>query len=289
MVAFKEEMVDVGGTKVHTMKGGSGEPLLLLHGAGGNNGWLKSIDALAEKYTVYYPSHPGYGKSERPEWLETIPDMAAFYTWYLETLGLEGIRAVGFSMGGWIASEIAATCGHSFSKLMLVGAVGIKPNVAEIADLFIISPAQVLELMFHDPNQAPEYQDIYQKELTPEEAMTAETNREMAVRLCWKPYMHDPRLANLLARVNIPTRMVWGKNDQIVPLECGELYNEAIKGSDLVVIENCGHSPQVEKPDEFIKIALDFLAYEVSSSLQRRHYESKRLLLHRNALPPHRR
>ena len=137
MVAFKEEMVDVGGTKVHTMKGGSGEPLLLLHGAGGNNGWLKSIDALAEKYTVYYPSHPGYGKSERPEWLETIPDMAAFYTWYLETLGLEGIRAVGFSMGGWIASEIAATCGHSFSKLMLVGAVGIKPNVAEIADLFL--------------------------------------------------------------------------------------------------------------------------------------------------------
>ena len=260
MVAFKEEMVDVGGTKVHTMKGGSGEPLLLLHGAGGNNGWLKSIDALAEKYTVYYPSHPGYGKSERPEWLETIPDMAAFYTWYLETLGLEGIRAVGFSMGGWIASEIAATCGHSFSKLMLVGAVGIKPNVAEIADLFIISPAQVLELMFHAPNQAPEYQGIYQKALTPEEAMTAETNREMAVRLCWKPYMHDPRLANLLARVNIPTRMVWGKNDQIVPLECGELYNEAIKGSDLVVIENCGHSPQVEKPDEFIKIALDFLA-----------------------------
>ena len=143
---------------------------------------------------------------------------------------------------------------------MLVGAVGIKPNVAEIADLFIISPAQVLELMFHAPNQAPEYKDIYQKDLTPEEAMTAEINREMAVRLCWKPYMHDPRLANLLARVNIPTRMVWGKNDQIVPLECGELYNEAIKGSDLVVIENCGHSPQVEKPDEFIKIALDFLA-----------------------------
>ena len=90
--------------------------------------------------------------------------------------------------------------------------------------------------------------------------MIAEGNREMAVRLCWKPYMHDPRLTSLLARVNIPTRMVWGKNDQIVPLECGELYNKAIKGSDLVVIDNCGHSPQVEKPNEFIKAALDFLA-----------------------------
>jgi pimeloyl-ACP methyl ester carboxylesterase len=260
MVAFTEEVVDVGGTKVHTLKGGSGEPLLLLHGAGGNNGWLKFVDALAEKYTVIYPSHPGYGKSNRPDWLETIPDMACFYTWYLETLGLEGVRAIGFSMGGWIASEIAAMCNHSFSKLMLVDAVGIKPNDSEITDIFIISPAQVRELGFHDPRQAPEYEALYGGEPTTEQANTAESNREMAVRLCWKPYMHDPRLSSLLQRVKIPTRMVWGKNDQIVPLECGDLYKKAINGSDLVVIDNCGHSPQVEKPDEFIKAALDFLA-----------------------------
>ena len=260
MVAFTEEMVDVGGAKVHTLKGGSGEPLLLLYGAGGNNGWLRFADALAEKYTVYYPSHPGYGKSERPDWLETIPDMACFYTWYLETLGLEGIRAVGFSMGGWIASEIAAMCNHSFSKLMLVDTVGIKPNDSEITDIFIISPAQVLDLLYHDPSQVPEYQALYGTDPTPEQLNQAETNREMAVRLCWKPYMHDPRLTNLLQRVKIPTRMVWGRNDQIVPLECGELFKEAIKGSDLVVLDNCGHSPQVEKPEEFIKTALEFLA-----------------------------
>jgi pimeloyl-ACP methyl ester carboxylesterase len=143
---------------------------------------------------------------------------------------------------------------------MLVDAVGIKPNDSEIADLFIISPAQVLDLVYHDPSQAPEYQALYGTEPTPEQTMMAESNREMAVRLCWKPYMYDPRLPSLLQRVKIPTRMVWGKNDKIVPLECGELYNKAINGSDLVVIDNCGHSPQVEKPDEFIKASLDFLA-----------------------------
>ena len=224
MVAFTEEMVDVGGTKVHTLKGGSGEPLLLLHGAGGNTGWLKFSDALAEKYTVYYPSHPGYGKTDRPDWLETIPDMACFYTWYLESLGLESVRTLGFSMGGWIASEIAAMSNRYISKLMLVGAAGMKPNDSEITDIFIISPAQVLDLMYHDPGQVPEYQQLYGTDPTPEQAIIAETNREMAVRLCWKPYMHDPRLTSLLQRVTIPARMVWGKNDAIIPVELSLIH-----------------------------------------------------------------
>ena len=261
MPAFTEETVDVGGVGVHTLKGGSGDPLLLLHGAGGNSGWLKFADALAEHYTVYYPSHPGYGKSPRPEWLESIPDMAAFYTWYLDTLGLQNVRTIGFSMGGWIAAELVATCTNAVGKLMLVGAAGVKPREGEITDIFIISPAQVTELMFHDPSQAPEYQQIYARELTPEEQLTADLNREMAVRLTWKPYMYDPRLAGgLLKRVKVPTRMVWGRQDSIVPVECGSIYREAIPGSELVVIENCGHSPQVEKPDEFVKTALEFLA-----------------------------
>ena len=79
------------------------------------------------------------------------------------------------------------------------------------------------------------------------------------MRVCWKPYMHDPRLPALLARTHIPTRIVWGREDGIVPLECGQLYQQAISGSELVVIDNCGHSPQIEKPDEFVKVALDFL------------------------------
>ena len=71
--------------------------------------------------------------------------------------------------------------------------------------------------------------------------------------------MYDLRLPDLLARVNIPTRIVWGRQDQIVPLECGQIYQRSIPGSELIVIDGCGHSPQVEKPDEFVRVALDFL------------------------------
>ena len=72
--------------------------------------------------------------------------------------------------------------------------------------------------------------------------------------------MYDLRLPQLLGRVNIPTRIVWGREDRIVPLECAQLYHQAILGSDLVLIDNCGHVPQVEKPDEFVKTALEFMA-----------------------------
>ena len=257
---FTEKLVQVGGNQVHMLTGGSGDPLVVFHGAGGNSGWLRYVQALADNYTVYMPTHPGYWKSTRPEWMETIHDLASFYTWFLEEQGLEGARAIGFSMGGWLASEIAISCRHAFSKLMLVDAVGIKPEKDEIADIFIISPAQVTELLFHDPKQAPEYDQLYGQSPTPEQTDIAEGNREMAVRLCWKPYMYDPRLPGLLGRVNIPTRIVWGREDRLAPLECGELYHQAIPKSDLVVIDNCGHAPQVERPDEFVKAALEFLA-----------------------------
>ena len=188
-----------------------------------------------------------------------MPDLACFYTWFQEEQGLEGARCIGFSMGGWLAAEMAVMCQHSFSKLMLVNPVGIKPKKGEITDIFLITPAQIADLSFHDPKQAPEYDEIYCQTPTPEQAALAERDREMAVRLCWKPYMYDPRLPTLLARLRLPTRIVWGREDRIVPVECGQLYQEAIPGSGLVIMEGCGHSPQIEKPEEFAQAALDFL------------------------------
>lgn len=258
-VAFQETTVSVGGNPIHLQVGGSGEPLLVLHGAGGSEGPLHYAQALAERYTVYLPAHPGFGASQRPDWLETIHDLAAFYNWFLESQGLYGCRAIGFSLGGWLAAEMVAAAGPVFGKLLLVGSVGIKPQQGEIADVFIISPQQVIDLLFHDPAQAPEYPQLFGTPPTPEMAAILERNREMAARVCWKPYMHDPRLPALLARVNIPTRIIWGREDALAPLECGYLFRDAIPGSDLAIIDHCGHLPHIEKPQEFLQAALDFL------------------------------
>ena len=127
------------------------------------------------------------------------------------------------------------------------------------ADIFMVSAETRAGYRFHDPSQVPDIEELT-RELTPEEGLVDFSNREMASRLLWKPYMHNPSLPHYLAAVKTPALVVWGRQDAIVPLECGELYNQALSNSKLAVIDQCGHSPQVEKPQEFLTEVTGFLS-----------------------------
>ncbi len=256
---WTEERITVADAEIQLLSIGEGEPLLLLHGSGGNRTHLMYQEELGKHYHVYAPSHPGFGASERPEWLQTVPDTACFYLWMLEEMGLEGINVVGFSLGGWIAAEMAMMHPKAFKRLILVGSAGLKPVESEATDIFLISGPQVLEKMFYDAKSSPEYDKFFGAEPDPEHRELAERNREMAARLTWKPYMHDPRLAGLLPRIKAEVLLLWGRQDALIPLECGDLYKAALPNASLKVIENCGHSPQYEKPVEFTDIVLEFL------------------------------
>src|ERR671919_2900272 len=99
MVDHTEALIEVAGTRLQMLQGGSGEPLLVLHGAGGNPGWLPYHQELSKQFTVYAPSHPGYDRSTRPDWITTMNDLAHFYCQLIADLGLAPVHLLGFSMG----------------------------------------------------------------------------------------------------------------------------------------------------------------------------------------------
>ena len=252
-------MIEVAGSQVEMFSGGSGPPLLFLHGAGGNSGWQSYHEDLAKSYTVYVPSQAGFNGTERPEWLYTVTDLCHFNQAMVETLGLKDYILMGSSMGGWVAAEMAAMCRASLKALILVGAAGIKPENSEIAEIFMVSAQTRMSQRFYDISQVPNRED-YEKEPSAEEQLVAHSNQEMASRLCWRPYLHNPSLPYYLPKVDTPTLLVWGRQDAIIPLECGEIFEAAMPNAQLKVIDNCGHSPALEKPAEFLAAVNEFLA-----------------------------
>src|SRR5512146_1570807 len=127
-----EETATVGGVHLSMLRGGSGRPALVLHGIEGSEGWLGFHELLSRDSEVYAPSHPGFGASERPEWMETITHEALFYEWFLREAGLTSVDLIGFGIGGWIAAEMATMCSHNLAHLVLVDAAGIRPESGDI-------------------------------------------------------------------------------------------------------------------------------------------------------------
>jgi pimeloyl-ACP methyl ester carboxylesterase len=256
-----EEIVRAAGIDVEVRRGGRGAPLLVLHGELGVPGWLDAHRLFAESFDVIVPSLPGYGRSTRPDWIMGVHDLAAWVTWFARETDIRTpVNVVGCSLGGWVAAEIATVAPQFLSKMVLVGAMGMKPERGEIFDYFLESGKTGVRRAFHRPEQSPEFARYYGREWTPEEADLVEQHREMTCRIAWKPYMHSLTLPYLLPGVRTPTLIVWGERDAITPLESGELYRRAVPGARLVTIGDCGHMPEMEKPSEFVRVVTGFLA-----------------------------
>jgi pimeloyl-ACP methyl ester carboxylesterase len=256
---YREERRTVAATDLYFLTAGSGHPLLVLHGVEGHEGWLPFYDALATQATVYAPAHPGFTPTPCPAWLETIAHQAVFYHWFLQEAALPLVDVVGCGIGGWIAAQMAIMCPHHLRHLILVDAAGMRPQHSDIFDIFITPWKQVIERAFYDPAAAPEYQRLFGGEWQ-EFGGPREAGRTMAMRLCFRPFMYDPAFPGMLGKVRVPTLVAWGANDQIIPRECGDLYQQAIPGATLRVLEQCGHWPHFERPHELARLILDFVA-----------------------------
>ena len=138
-MTWVSETVSIAGVALRVARAGSGAPVLLLHHDIGTPDRVPFYDALASRFSVLAPTHPGYDGSERPEWLRSVRDVAVVYQRLIAERDLGPVSLIGLGFGGWIAAEMAAMAPRAVRRLVLVGAMGIKPERGEIADQALVS------------------------------------------------------------------------------------------------------------------------------------------------------
>jgi pimeloyl-ACP methyl ester carboxylesterase len=259
-ITWQPETVHAAGIAMHVARAGAGPPLVVLHHDVGTPERLPFYDALAQHFTVLVPAHPGYDRSTRPDWMRSVRDVAVVYQWLLAGRDLTreagAVSLVGLGFGGWIAAEMATMAPRQFRRLVLVGAMGIKPERGEIADQALVSYIDYVRLGFAD--QAA-FDRIYGAEPPTPTLEQWDLNREMTFRIAWKPYMYSPTLPHLLGGVAAPALVVWGRQDRIVPLECGEQYAKSLAQARLEVVEGAGHFVEMEKPEALASLVTRFV------------------------------
>src|ERR1051326_4816644 len=255
-VTWTTETLPIAGAALHVTRAGTGPVVLVLHHDIGTPERLPFYDALARQFTVVIPSHPGYDKSERPAWIRSVRDVAVVHQWLIAEKEYTDVSLVGLGFGGWIAAEMATMSPRAFYKLALVGAMGIKPERGDIADQALVSYIDYVRLGFADQNA---YDRVFGAETPTSTLEQWALNREMTFRVAWKPYMYNPPLPHLLAGVAAPALVVWGRQNRIVPLECGERYVKALPDARLETIDGAGHFVEMEKPDGLAKLVGGFL------------------------------
>ena len=252
-MAPRETFESIAGCKTRIMRAGNGPTLLFLHGAGGASVWLPFMDKLAERFDVIVPEHPGFGASDTPEWLDNVGDLSFFYLDAMRQLGLERVNLVGTSLGGWIAAEIAIRSCHRLVSLVLSAPAGIHVKGVPKGDTFLWSPEEYARNLVHDPKLA---EATLARVLSDEEQLINAKNRLTMAKLSWQPRLYNPHLHKWLHRINVPTLILWGDDDKVIPPAYGPAYRKLIPGARLETIAQCGHLPQVERTGEWVgKIA----------------------------------
>src|SRR3984893_2091326 len=217
-----------GTVELSVTEKGEGHPFLLLHGGGGLLTVNGFGDLLASQRParVMIPTHPGFGGTPRPDSLAGVAGLAALYIALLADLGLRDVTVIGNSIGGWIAAEMALLDTTPISSFVLVDAVGIQVPGHPIADFFSLTPREVAELSYHDPDRF----GIDPTKLPPEALRLMAGNRA-TLAVYAGTSMKDDGLAERLGGVTKPALVIWGDSDRIADADYGRAFADAIPGA----------------------------------------------------------
>jgi len=268
--------VDVVGTQANYVELGSGPPLVLVHGLSGAwQSWLEQIPHLAESRRVVAMDLPGFGASPLPPWDISISAYGRFVRDFCERLGIERCSLVGNSMGGFIATEVAITEPERVDELVLVSAAGITwarahrrpaemlgrigraaaPLVLKFQMSGIRRPGlrhRAFRGVFHDPGSL-------RRELLWENVVPALTSSPGYFDALTTLVGYDIR--HRLEEIEVPTLIVWGRNDRVVPVPAALAYQRRIgDNAELEIFDETGHVPQLERPVRFNRLLERFLS-----------------------------
>lgn len=261
--AVADKYATVFGAKIHYLEAGSGPVVILLHGLGGSAAnWAPTIAPLAQKYRVIVPDQIGFGKSDKPMLNYRVGTLVDFLDGFYSQTGVQKASLVGNSLGGFTAAAFALAHPEKVDKLVLVDAAGfavtgdLDPKV-----LNGLNPStrqqvkDLLSLVFY--NKAPFSSDaaidaFLASRVTADDGYTIQRFIESIAH-------SEDILDGKLGAIKHPTLIIWGREDGLTPLAMGQRFNKEIAGSQLFIIEKCGHVPQLEKAAEFNTGLMKFL------------------------------
>lgn len=265
---------------IHYLTAGSGSPLLLLHGLGDSAGtWAQVLPALARTHQVYALDLPGFGASDKPPVAYTSDFLTACVAAFMESLGLRQVAIVGNSLGGLIALRLALAQPERVQALVLVDSAGLGQGITRLMRLLNLPGAGALAtkwhrttvgarhwaammtaLLFAHPKKAPAAWQASLRDM-------ARTPGYLEATLSVIHHGADRRgqqahmvMLDKLPRLTVPTLVLWGERDRVVPVVQAATAVELLANGTLTVIPDCGHVPQLECPDEFLRAVTGFLA-----------------------------
>jgi pimeloyl-ACP methyl ester carboxylesterase len=250
--------IDLAGISLDIWEGGDGPPLLFLHSAGGFRGDHAFVGLLARHRRITAPSHPGFGASSLPDWIDRPEDIAQIYLNLLDHVFTGPVDLIACSLGGWIGAELVSMVPERFRRLVFVGPVGVKlgsRDTLDIPDIFAQSAASVERLLYHE---AERFRADPAK-MTDEELMIMLRNRETTALLTWEPYMHNPKLRHRLHRITNQSLFLRGEHDGLISAGYMEGYAKLLPNAQTTTLPDAGHVPQVEQPEAFVSAVLAFL------------------------------
>jgi pimeloyl-ACP methyl ester carboxylesterase len=242
---FREGFVETDGFRIRYMEAGDGPALIHLHGAGGLRR-SPAHDLLAKHYRVIAFEMPGFGQSPENTKTQGMPELAATMAGAAEKLGLDRYNLMGTSFGGKTALWLAVQQPERVAGLVLESPAAIRPEGAAPPPS---SPAELARVLYAYPERQPPAPP-------PDPAVLAK-QQKLVARL--RGPDRDRDLETQLPQLSVPTLVVFGTRDRMIPPEMGHFYKELIPNCHLVFVYDAGHAIGAERPEAFVEVVADFL------------------------------